>query len=234
MKTVGEIRLENLEALVREFGTLDAVATRAESTSVYLSQLRNGTIDQKTGRGRQMGNAIARRLEKACNKPSGWMDAAHIHRHAQDGSPNEVQGVHGDEVGRVLVSGGVQVDLDEWRVDAALGSGYVVGVVVQDGYAARVVGSARDRSLRDGQYLVIEKEGRPQFGDFCILETRPGVQKLVEVLGSKDGRMTFEEIMSGNRLTRNESELGRVERVVAVFSGSRWLAANQDRSTYKK
>lgn len=227
MKTVGEIRLANLEALVREFGTLDAVATRAESTSVYLSQLRNGTIDQKTGKGRQMGNAIARRLEKACGKPSGWMDAPHTSAAAHDESGGEIPGITGSEVAHVAVSGGVQVDLDEWRLDPALGSGYVLGVEVRDGYAVRVVGSARDRSLRDGQYLIVEREGRPQFGDFCILETRPGVQKLVEVLGSKDGRMTFEELVSGNRLTRNESDLGRVECVVAVFSGSRWHAAKR-------
>lgn len=225
MKTVGEVRLENLEALVREFGTLDAVATRADSTSVYLSQLRNGTLDQKTGKARQMGNAMARRLEEACGKPSGWMDAPHSPENGQLRSPQNDPGARGSKFACVPVIGGVQVDLDDWRVDPALGSGYVQGAEVQDGYAVRIVGSARDRSLRDGQYLVMERGGIPHFSDFCILETRSGVQKLVELLGSKDGRLTFEEVVTGNRLTRDEGDLGRVERVVAVFSGSRWQAA---------
>ena len=77
MQTIGEIRLANLEVLVQEHGTLEAVAALAGSSSVYLSQIRNGAPDQATGRRRQMGSAMARRIEAGCNKPEGWMDAPH-------------------------------------------------------------------------------------------------------------------------------------------------------------
>lgn len=77
MKLVPEIRLLNLEKLVGELGTLDAVAERGGTSSVYLSQLRNGAVDAKTGKTREMGPAMARRLEVGCHKPRGWMDVEH-------------------------------------------------------------------------------------------------------------------------------------------------------------
>lgn len=83
MKTVGQIRVDNVALLVKENGTLEAVAELAGTSSVYLSQIRNASLDQSTGRPRQMGTPMARRLEAACNKPLGWMDTPHA---AEDAS----------------------------------------------------------------------------------------------------------------------------------------------------
>lgn len=77
MKTVAEIRRSNLESLVAELGSLESVADAGSTSSVYLSQVKHQTIDRKTGKPRQMGGAIARRLEVGCNKPKGWMDKDH-------------------------------------------------------------------------------------------------------------------------------------------------------------
>ncbi len=77
MKTVAEIRRTNLDALIKDAGTMEALAQLVGSSSVYLSQIRTAAVDVKTGRPREMGTAMARRLEAATNKPSGWMDADH-------------------------------------------------------------------------------------------------------------------------------------------------------------
>lgn len=74
MKTVAEIRRENLEILALEFGTVDAVAEKAATSPVYLSQIKNRAVDSKTGRPREMGTKVARKLEKGCGKQPGWMD----------------------------------------------------------------------------------------------------------------------------------------------------------------
>lgn len=74
MKTVGTIRRENLELLAIELGSMDQVAALSAASPVYLSQIRTQAIDAKTGKPRQMGGVMARRLEKAFNKPDGWMD----------------------------------------------------------------------------------------------------------------------------------------------------------------
>ena len=79
VKTAAEIRRVNLELLVDEFKTLDALAAAAGTTAVYLSQIRKQAPDRKTGRPREMGSSMARRLEAACTppKPRGWMDLDH-------------------------------------------------------------------------------------------------------------------------------------------------------------
>lgn len=79
MRPIGDIRRANLEALLSEFPTLDALAAAADTTSVYLSQIRNQTPDQKSGKPREMGSKLARRLEaiKGHEKPTGWMDIEH-------------------------------------------------------------------------------------------------------------------------------------------------------------
>ncbi|MGO3712866.1 MULTISPECIES: hypothetical protein [Alcaligenes] len=74
MKPVAEIRLDNLERLVSEAGTADALAERAGVSPVYLSQIRSRAIDVKTGRSRNLGSVAARKLEAGMGKPQGWMD----------------------------------------------------------------------------------------------------------------------------------------------------------------
>lgn len=77
MKTVDEIRLENLLLLIDEKGTQEAVAEAGGTSSVYLSQIKNRTPDKKTGKLRQMGDDMARKLEEGCKKERGWMDNVH-------------------------------------------------------------------------------------------------------------------------------------------------------------
>lgn len=85
MTTIAKIRVANLELLIKEAGTLEKVATLAESSSVYLSQVRNGAIDHGTGRPRELGTRMARRLEAAFKKDAGWLDTPHEPDEATEG-----------------------------------------------------------------------------------------------------------------------------------------------------
>jgi hypothetical protein len=77
MKSIAEIRLANLLALIKEAGTQHALAERAETTPIYLSQVVNRIQDHKSGRPRELGTDMARRLEQAMGKPENWMDHDH-------------------------------------------------------------------------------------------------------------------------------------------------------------
>jgi len=77
MKPISEIRLENLETLVKEAGTADMLAECSGLSPVYISQIRGRAIDRKTGKPRNLGSAAARKLEKGMNKALGWMDKDH-------------------------------------------------------------------------------------------------------------------------------------------------------------
>lgn len=77
MKTVAEIRHDNLLLLLEEIGTAEALAHLVESSPIYISQLRNKALDSKTKKPRQIGDALARKLESSCQKEIGWMDHEH-------------------------------------------------------------------------------------------------------------------------------------------------------------
>lgn len=77
MKTIAEIRHDNLLLLLQEIGTAEALANLVESSAVYISQLRNKALDSKTKKPRQIGDPLARKLESRCGKEIGWMDHEH-------------------------------------------------------------------------------------------------------------------------------------------------------------
>lgn len=76
MATSKELRIANLRLLVAENKTADAVAKKAATAPMYLSQILNG-VPSSTGKARGIGDALARRLESGCGKPIGWLDKEH-------------------------------------------------------------------------------------------------------------------------------------------------------------
>lgn len=106
MKTIAEIRLANLELLISEFKTAEAVATKANTNPVYLSQIRNRTPDSKTKRPREIGEPLARKLEMTCDKERGWMDHEH-----------PVNSFRHERIQRALV---VMEHMEDWQLDQAI------------------------------------------------------------------------------------------------------------------
>ncbi|MEN7429184.1 hypothetical protein VA599_00415 [Chromobacterium sp. TRC.1.1.SA] len=84
---VETIRLANLQKLISEKKTIRAVALAANTSATYLSQILNRT-KSCTGNPRGLGSVLARKLEKGCNKPEGWMDQ----HHPEDNEGDEVVG----------------------------------------------------------------------------------------------------------------------------------------------
>jgi len=159
MKTIGAVRRHNLELLVKEFGTLEAVAEKGETTSVYLSQVRKQTVDAKTGRPREMGSQIARRLEKGAGKPGGWMDEDHS-------AAGNVIAV--DRAGSVPVISWVQAgnwaqivdnfqpgDADEW-LPCPFKHGPKTYVLEVRGYSMHNPGG--DLSFKDGDKIFVDPD----------------------------------------------------------------------------
>jgi hypothetical protein len=80
MKTIGEIRRDNLLLLVAEHGSIAALNVRLHlaRTDATLSQIKNKSPDSKTKAPKSMGDAIARRIEKELELEVGWMDNPQI------------------------------------------------------------------------------------------------------------------------------------------------------------
>lgn len=71
---IDEIRLGNLRLLVEEFGSTEELEHLCKVSSAYLDQLLDG-VKLKSGKPRKMGDTVARKLEKGCEKADDWMDS---------------------------------------------------------------------------------------------------------------------------------------------------------------
>jgi hypothetical protein len=77
MKTIEEIRRQNLVQIAKDMGSIQAVADAIGKSHSQVSQWKNGSIDQKSKRARTMDSESARLIELKCGKEVGWMDNIH-------------------------------------------------------------------------------------------------------------------------------------------------------------
>jgi hypothetical protein len=86
MKTIEEIRRQNLAEIAKELGSIQAVADAIGKSHSQVSQWKNGSIDKKSQRPRTMDSESARLIELKCGKDVGWMD--NIHAATETKRPN--------------------------------------------------------------------------------------------------------------------------------------------------
>lgn len=227
MKTISEIRLDNLEILIAEKGTLEALATAAGSSSVYLSQIRNGATDQKTGKPRQMGNAIARRLEAACDRPKGWMDAPGSQRSVK---PNEGRDSRKESAMKYFAGSDYDEDpgdeerpLVELAGTARMAPDGHFTMTISDpsekfscvamqsrdsnAYALRIKGQVGFPTLRDGWLLVVEPLLSVNEGQFVVLTFPDQRRMLAEYLYRRGTSIEVAHVSSGARFSFEQQEL---------------------------
>ena len=77
MATVHDTRHQNLLRLIEELGDIQALADRIERSHSQVSQLKNRSIHSQTGAPRQIGDAMARHIERKLHLDVGWMDSHH-------------------------------------------------------------------------------------------------------------------------------------------------------------
>lgn len=76
MKTIEEVRLQRLQMLREEFGTLSALNAKLglNARDSTLSQILNKSQKGADKKPASMGSALARKLESVTGKELGWMD----------------------------------------------------------------------------------------------------------------------------------------------------------------
>lgn len=169
MTTVKELRLENLRSLVAEFKTADAVAQRAQTAPMYLSQILNGA-KSSTGNARGIGDKLARKLEEGCGKEVGWMDRPHRNVAAQF-DENVVPAAVGMRPVPVISS--VQAGaLRDMESPYPPGAGYAYEYTDQDlsawAFALDVEGLSMLPDFRPGDRIIVDPDMAPNPGDFVV------------------------------------------------------------------
>ena len=74
MKPIHDIRRSNLNLLIEQLGSVQALATKVGRSHAQISQLRNKTAHSTTGRLRTIGDKLARAIEQEVGLNEGWMD----------------------------------------------------------------------------------------------------------------------------------------------------------------
>ncbi len=76
MKTIDEIRRDKLLLAIEIAGSASKLSELAGVSSQYISQIKSRTPESKTGKPKAMGDSVARKIEAALGKSTGWMDFA--------------------------------------------------------------------------------------------------------------------------------------------------------------
>lgn len=202
-----------LIALIEQVGKIVTLAERTKTDPAHLSQIKNGV--------REMGEAVARRIERELGLPAESMD--------QNGSirlPIVVQqDLEGYEVktSSVPVVGTAQLgDHGYWHeLDYPPGHGDgFVSYPSRDPntYALRVKGDSMRPRIKPGEFVIIEPNSPPQTGDEVLVQTKDG-RSMIKQLGAR--RNGLVELLSVNEqdhrpITIETSDILRMHPVAAI------------------
>lgn len=205
MKTVSEIRRENLVFLIEMYGSiakLNLVLGRGRKDGT-LSQIKNRAINSASGAKRNMGNVLAREIEKKLNLELGWMDEEHPEKLAIKEINNKV--FKQNKAVLIPLLDEIPVDSDISNLDDS-----IKGVNMSDLMIEQYFPGVPKRYLRT--FAVPDNSGMPTIakGNFVILNT--SIKKfegdgwyLVNVQGFKTLRRIFYDFRGGFKIESGDA-----------------------------
>lgn len=157
-----DIRRQNLLLLVKEHGTLKSLADATDSAPAHLSQIKNGM--------REMGDAVARRIEAMTNKPRGWMDT--LHEEEKDKAFGNVRPAPMD-IRRIPVISYVQAGNPKEVInDYAPGTGmaeiWTDLELGPDAFALIIEGDSMEPDFKAGDKVLIDPSVQPRAGQYVV------------------------------------------------------------------
>lgn len=214
MKSNNEVRKDNLNLLIEQYGTiakLNEVLGR-KRTDATLSQIRQGLISTTTKRPRVMGDKLARQIEEKLRLGHGWMDNDHSGIATNEEKEKsdaivvpvlENYGSMGDEpnfseqdnvLGKMELSPEFVRRLrpsNAFNLRVITGRGDSMRPTIESG--DRVLVDEGDKDLRDGVYvlrtqgsLFIKRVTRTLSGGITISSDNPNVKLSEQLNGSEE------------------------------------------------
>jgi hypothetical protein len=77
MRKIEDVRRDNLARLREELGSVNALVERTGKAQSQISQWLNASAKSGSGKPRNISSDSCREIERACDKPDGWMDVEH-------------------------------------------------------------------------------------------------------------------------------------------------------------
>lgn len=167
-----QIRLANLEQLIREAGSVADLAEAAGTNKSYLSQVRNQTLTP-SGKPRRIGDELAEMLERGMDKLEGWMDESH----PLEGEPEiPGKGPYGEPYVRNLCPLLSWVQAGAWTETH---KGYVPDYDTEllpcpvrcsrKTFVLKVRGISMEPRFREGDLIFVDPEVSPAHGKFVVV-----------------------------------------------------------------
>ena len=175
---IDRIRLQNLGRLIAEEGSLSALARRAGVSVANLSHVRAGT-PYPSGTPRRMGDRLAAKLERAMDKPPGWMN---------EPRPRDTAPLPPGSGCPVLswVQAGSWTEMRELPADAArLHCPVPCG---PNSFVLKVAGESMAPRFPHGDYIFVDPDRPAENGGFVVVRRPGGGDATFKQLLEEDGR----------------------------------------------
>lgn len=219
MKSVDDIRRENLASLRDRCGGNAALAERLGRSEAQVSQWIRGSINSGTGKPRGMREATVRWIEETFGLERGWMDTPQVVRYelppdyplspavpakprALEDDAIPVRTHHVPVVGTTQGGPTTRVWTDG---DLPVGEGFGwVSVSSRDrnAFALRVEGSSMAPRYEHGEYVLVEPNRRPEPGDDVIVRLRGGECMIKRLSARRPHELAFDSLSPGyDRIT---------------------------------
>lgn len=194
MKKIADIRHENLQFLVTQYSMAKIAHLLGHSSQSTISQIYNRHPDSKTGKPKNIGDVLARRIEVALGLPEGWMDTLSVDgRWVEEGGAkvNESEFLENtvDSNSKLLLN----LTPDDRRVDVIYSTELVPGqfapghpikqlkktisVTLQEfsptAFAIIYTGFQMGEMLEHQQPIILD-ERKPSPGDLCVIQKDSG------------------------------------------------------------
>lgn len=128
--------------------------------------------------------------------------------------------------GRVMVMGEASIEGDTFAWDLAGLRGWLHGLNASGAIAIRIKGDGGHPVIKHHQFLVVLEEGRPGFGELCLIDSESHPTRILEFLAEQGSAWAF-TTLHNERVTIEKQDIEKVWPVIAVASQSLWHPENK-------
>ncbi|MBE0436952.1 MAG: helix-turn-helix transcriptional regulator [Methylomicrobium sp.] len=166
--TSNEIRKLNLLLLIDEIGKKSDLAKIADTDPAYISQI----LSQKNPR--NIGDDLARKLEKGCRKPRGWMDAYHDKTPTKQTLPLQPTDSHALPRAQIIewespedLPDGEYVIVPRFRLKLSAGNGNYITEELPDAPLAFTTEWIKKKGVRRSELCIVNATGDSMEPSIC-------------------------------------------------------------------
>jgi len=216
-----EIRRKNFADLLNRHLQENPESTRARFAE--LCGIAPAQLSQLLGNKsfRNIGDAVARRIESALGLNNGWLDSLHDRdqQKIEFEFAGSIRGGYVPVIGEAILGIGGSVDMIEFQAGwLRIYSGD------KDAYGLRVKGDSMWPRIQSGEYVVIEPNTPVHAGDEVFVRTKEGHNMIKIMNKTRSGDYQFSSINNEHRPeTLSPSEVERMHFVSAIVKHNRYV-----------